>query len=84
MRGFDAFAEEGGDTGVDSDGHVTETVNRQKAMNGLEMEEWWKVRRKKKCKGARPNDKLVVRARMTCKRKIKEDEVEKYKCRLVT
>ena len=39
-------------------------------MNALEMEEWWKVQRKKKCKVARPNDKLVVGARVIYNRKI--------------
>ena len=38
-------------------------------MNALEMEEWRKVR-KKKGKVARPNDKLMVRARVIYNRKI--------------
>ena len=31
---------------------------------------------------ARPNDKLVVRSRMIYKTKMKDGEVEKYRCRL--
>ena len=58
----DDFSEEGGATGVDSEGHVTGTVNRKQVMNALEMKGWRKVR-KKKCKVALPNDKLVVGAR---------------------
>ena len=77
------FAEEGGDTDIDSERHATGTVNRQQAMNVLEMEERRKVRRKKKCEMARPNDKLVVGARMIYNRKMEDIEVEKYKCRLV-
>ena len=46
---LDDFSEEGGATGVESEGHVTGAVNWQKAMNALEMGEWRKVRRKKKC-----------------------------------
>ena len=80
-RGHDVLSEESGATGPDSEGHVTGAVNRQKTMNALEMEECRKVRRKK-WKVARPNDKLVVRARMLYKRKIKDGEVEKYRCRL--
>ena len=38
-RELDDFAEEGEDTGADSDRHVTGTVNRQQAMNALDMEE---------------------------------------------
>ena len=38
-------------------------------MNALEMEEWRKVQ-KKKCKVARPNDKLVVEARVIYNRNI--------------
>ena len=83
-RGLDNFAEEGGSTGSDSEEHVTVAVNGQQAMNALELVEWRKLRRKKKCKITRPNDKLVVGARMIYKRKIKDSEVEKYKCRLVT
>ena len=63
----------------------TATVNRQQAMDSLEMEEWRKGRRKKKCKMASPNDKLVVEARIFHKRNVREDgEVKKYKCRVVT
>ena len=32
---------------------------------------------------ARPNDKLVVGARVIYKRKMKDGKAEKYKCRLV-
>ena len=71
-------AEEGGDTGADSERHATGTVNRQQAMNALEMEEWRKVRRKKKYEMDRPNDKLVVGARMAYIRKMEGSEVEKY------
>ena len=42
-RGLDDFAGEGGDTGADSEGHVTGVVNRQQAMNALEMGERRKV-----------------------------------------
>ena len=80
-RGHDVLSEESGATGPDSEGHVTGAVNRQKTMNALEMEEWRKVRRKK-WKVARPNDKLVVRSRMIYKTKMKDGEVEKYRCRL--
>ena len=52
-------------------------------MNALEMGEWMKVQRKKKCKVARPNDKLVVEARVIYEGKMKDGEVKKYKCRLV-
>ena len=38
-RGLDGFTEEGGDTGVDSEGHVTGVVSRQQAMNAVKMEE---------------------------------------------
>ena len=79
-RGHDVLSEESGATGPDSEGHATGEVNRQE-MNALEMEEWRKVRRKK-WKVARPNDKLVVRARMIYKTKMKDGEVEKYRCRL--
>ena len=82
-RGHDDFSEEGGATRADSEGHVTEAVNRQKEMNALKMEEWRKVWRKKKCKVARPNDKLVVGSRGIQKRKLKDGEVESYRCRLV-
>ena len=71
-RRHDEFAEEGGDTGADSEGHITGAVNRQKAMNALEMEEWRNVRRKNKWKLAPPNEK----------RTMKDGEVEKYRCRL--
>ena len=69
-RGYNEFADEGGDTGADSEGHITGAINRQQAMNALEMEEWRKVRREKKWKVARPNDKLVVGARVAYNRKI--------------
>ena len=36
-RGID-YVEKGGDTGADSEGHVIGAVNRQQAMNALEME----------------------------------------------
>ena len=49
-------------------------------MNALEMEEWRKVRTEK-WKVAQPNDKLVVRSRMIYKTKMKDGEVEKYRCR---
>ena len=62
-RGHDDVSEEGGATGADSEGHVTGAVNRQQAMNTPEMEEGRKVW-KKKCKVARPNDKLVVGVRV--------------------
>ena len=80
-RGHDVLPEESGATGPDSEGHVTGAVNRQKTMNSLEMKEWRKVRRNK-WKVARPNDKLVVRVRMIYKSKMKDGEVEKYRCRL--
>ena len=80
-RGHDVLSEESGATGLDSEGHVTGAVNWQKTMNALEMEEWRKVR-SKKWKVARPNDKLVVRARIIYKTKMKDGEVEKYRCRL--
>ena len=82
-RGLDDFAEKGGGIGADSEGHVIGVVNWQQAMNALEMEERRKVRRKKKCRVARPNDKLVVGARVICKRKVKDGEVENYGCRLI-
>ena len=82
-RELDNSAEESGDAGADIEGHITEIVNRQQAMNALEMDEWRKVRRKKKCKMARPNGKLVVGARMINKRKMKDGEVDTYKCRPV-
>ena len=81
-RGLDGVAGEGGDTGADSQGHITGTVNRRQAMNSLEMEEWRKARRKKTCKMVRPNDRLVVGARMLYKRE--DGDIEKFKCRLVT
>ena len=78
-RGLDDFAEEDGDTGADSEGHATKAVNWQQVINVLEMEEWRKVRKKKKCKVARPNDKLVVGARRIYKRNTKNGEVEKHR-----
>ena len=51
-RGLDDFAEEGGDSGADSEGCVIGAVNREQAMNPLEMEVWRKVRKKKKYKVA--------------------------------
>ena len=80
-QGHDVFSEKSGTTGPDSEGHVTGAVNRQKTMNALDMEEWRKVRRNK-WKVARPNGKLVVRARMIYKTEMKDGEVEKYRCRL--
>ena len=80
-RGHDVLSGKSGATGPDSEGHVTEAVNRQQTINALEMEEWRKVRRKK-WKVARPNDKLVVRARMIYKTNMKDGEVEKYIRRL--
>lgn len=74
---LDEFSLEGGATGVDSEVHVTGAVNRQKTMNVLEMEEWRKVRRNKKCIVARRNDKLVIGARVTYKIKIKGNGIEK-------
>ena len=68
-RGYGVFSEAGVTTGADNEGHVTGAVNRQQAMNTPEMEEWRKVR-KKKCKVTRPNDKLVVGARVIYNRKI--------------
>ena len=38
---------------------------------------------KKKSKVTRPNDKLVVGAKVIYKRKMNGGEVEKYRCRLV-
>ena len=81
-RGHDDFLGEGRATGADSEGYVTRAVNRQKVMNTLEMEEWRKVWGNKKLKVARPNDKLVVGARIIYKRKMKDGEVEKCKYRL--
>ena len=52
-------------------------------MNALELEEWRKVRRKKKCRVARPNDKLVVGVKVIYKKNTKDGEDEKYGCRLV-
>ena len=83
QRGYDDFLEEGGATGAHSEGHVTGAVNRQQAMNALEMEEWRNVQRKKKYKVARPKDKLVVGAKGLYKRKMKDGKVESYRCRLV-
>ena len=68
-RGKDDFSEEGGAIGADIEGHVTGAVNRQQAMNAPEMEEWRNVR-KKKYMVVRPNDKLVVGARVIYNRKI--------------
>ena len=82
-RGRDDFKEQGGATGANSEGHATLAVNRQQAMNALENEDWKKVRRKKKCKMARPSDKLVVGARVVYKRNMKDGEVERYRCRPV-
>ena len=48
-------------TGADSERHPTGAVNRQQAMNALEMEEWKNVR-KKKWNVTQPNDKLVIGA----------------------
>ena len=79
--GHDVLSEESGATGPDSEGNITGAVNRQKTTNALQMEEWRKVRRKK-WKVARPNDKLMVRSRMIYKTKMKDGEVEKYRCRL--
>ena len=79
--GHGVLSEESGATGPDSEEHVTGAVNRQKTMNALEMEESRKVRRNK-WKVARLNDELVVRARMIYKIKMKDGEVEKYRCRL--
>ena len=45
-------------------------------MNALEMEEWRKVRRKKKWKVARPYYKLIVGSRMMNMRKTKGGKVE--------
>ena len=56
--------------------------NRQQTMSALKMEEWRKVWRKKKCKVASSNDKLMVGTRMIYKRNMKDGEVEKYECRL--
>ena len=80
--GHDDFAEEGGDTGADSEEHVTGAVNRQQAMNALEMKEWKKVRGKNKYKVARLNDKFAVGTKMLSKKKNGQDgEVENI-CRL--
>ena len=65
-RGHNDASEEDGATGADSEEHVTGAVNRQQAMNALEVEEWKKVC-KKKCAVARPNDKLVIEARVIYK-----------------
>ena len=73
-RGLDDFADDSGDNGTDSGGHVTGTVNRQQAMSALEIKEWRKNRRRNV---ARPNDKLVVGARKIYKRKMEDNEVEK-------
>ena len=83
-RGLDSVANEGGDTESDNGGHVTGTVNRQQTMNSPDMEEWRKARRIKKCKMARPSEKLVIGARRLYKQNMREDgEVERYKYRLV-
>ena len=81
-RGRDDFSEEDGATGVDSKKNVTGAVNWHKAMNALEMAGWTKVRRNKKSKVARPNDKPVVGARMIYKRNMKSGEIDRYRCRL--
>ena len=47
-RGRDEFGEEGGYTGADSEGHVTGAINRQQAMNALEVKEWRTIRREEK------------------------------------
>ena len=52
-------------------------------MNALEMEEWRKVWKNNKCKMARPSGELVVGAKVIYKRKLKNGEVKKYKCRLI-
>ena len=75
--GRDDFSEEGGATGADSERHVTGAVNRQQAMDALELEDSRKVR-KKKCDVARPNDKLVVGARVLHNRK-RLDRTERSK-----
>ena len=65
-------------------GDISPDTNRiPKAINALQMEEWRKVRIKKKLKVARSNDKLVTKARVIYKRKTKDDKVERYECRLV-
>ena len=46
-RGHDAFSEESEATGADSEERVTGAVNRQQAMNALEMEEWRKFGERK-------------------------------------
>ena len=81
--GCDDFPEKGGDIGADGEGHVTGAVNRQQVVNALELKEWRKVRRNKKCKVAQANDKLVLRARVIYKRNMKGGEVEKYRRRVV-
>ena len=45
-QGLDDFTETGRGTGADSERYVIQTVNRQQAINVLEMEEWWKARNK--------------------------------------
>ena len=75
-RGLDHFAEEGGDNGTANGRYVTGKVNQKQAMNELNMEEWRKVRRKRKRKMARPNVKLVIGVRMIYKRKMKGGEIE--------
>ena len=42
--------DEGRDTGSESEGDVTGTINRQQATNAMEMGRWRKARRKKKYK----------------------------------
>ena len=85
QRGECVGARRWGLDGAAGEGHVTGAVNRQQAMNSLEMEEWRKCRRTKKCKIARPSDKLVVGAKILYKRNIREDgEVEMYKYRHIT
>ena len=59
-RGLDDFAGAGGDSRADRGGHTSGTETQQQAMESPAMEECRKFRKKKKCKGTRPNDKLVV------------------------
>ena len=79
-RGRDDFAGKGVDTGAERGGYVTGTENRQQAMNSLEMEEWRKTRTKKKCEKARPNDKVLVGARMIYKNMRKDGGMARSKC----
>ena len=82
--GLNDFAEKRGDSGTDSKGCVAKPVNWRQAMNALEMEKWRKVRGKKKCTVARPNDRLVVGVRMVYSSNMKDGEIEKYKYQPVT